>query len=142
VRSTIVPVVSARLINAEISMAGCRLETSGRMTFDWDLVLQQIEGAYSRRPDNQSKQAVHQLMLSQLDWERGAYKTEFIDAARTAHDGIEVIWDDAPEKDLILANHWAEWQAAVRAKMRCLDEVEEKLDAAFILAIEQAKGIG
>jgi hypothetical protein len=112
---------------------------TGKPKFDWDLVLKGIDRHYRKVTTNKRRLALHRSMLEQVDFERDAYRDDIREIARTAHIEMEVIWADDPERDLIIAKNAASWRAECRSRMAWLGDVEEKLDAALVAAIEVAR---
>jgi hypothetical protein len=110
----------------------------GKPKFDWELILKGIDRHYRKATNNKRRLTLHRSMLEQVEFERAAYRDDIREIARTAHIEMEVIWADDPERDFIIAKNAASWRAECRSRMAWLGDVEVKLDAALIAAIEAA----
>ena len=109
----------------------------GKPKFDWELVLKGIERQYRKPTNNKRRLSLHTSMLDQIAFERDAYRDDIRAIARDVHKEMAVIWSDDPERDLIIAKNAASWRAACRSRVAYLDAVEEKLDAALIMALQE-----
>jgi hypothetical protein len=112
------------------------LSHPGRLKHDWDLILKQIDDSFGRKHDNQLAESMYNMLLEQIEFERGAYQADLLHTFGGLHRKLHELHSEQADWELIRANHWNAYRAEVRSRMRWLDGAEERLDEAFVRAIQ------
>jgi hypothetical protein len=111
------------------------LSHPGRLKYDWDGVLKQIDESFRRKHDNTLAESMYNMLLEQIGFERGAYKADLLSIYGSKHRELHELHSKQPEWEVIRAKHWNAFRAEVRCRMRRLDDAEERLGDAFLRAI-------
>jgi len=131
-------VVSARKLNAETMMRTGRqkfLTHPGRLKYDWDLVLRQVEHPPGEEHAHPLNEGMYNMLLAQIEFEREAYRTDLEYMYGQMHRDMHRKHSEQADWVFIRAEHWNQYRATVRERRRWLDEVEERLDETFVRSV-------
>lgn len=111
----------------------------GRLRYDWDLILKQVEGAFERGKAVPLPESQFYVLLNQLEFEREAYRADIEHAYGTQHRQLHEQHSDEPDWELRRAEHWDAYRAEVRRRRRWLDDIEVRLEEAHMRTLKQSR---